>query len=102
MELFVLLEVMTDQVEWRFAIIIHGEQCVMISGVCRMLGWCADNLDYHRIVSICTDLLTTCPILEEGIHMGSSKFNERVYESKRLLRIMLFSVFFHCTRDVYM
>ena len=57
MDIFVLLmEVMTDQVEWKFVIIRFGEQYVMISGVSRMLGLCADNLDYHQHVSICTEL----------------------------------------------
>ena len=50
-DIFVLLEVMTNQVESKFAIITHGEQCVMICGVFQMLGWCADNLDYLRHVS---------------------------------------------------
>ena len=54
MEIFVLLEVMTDQVEWKFAIITHGEQCVMMVGGSRMLEWCADNLDYPQGVSITT------------------------------------------------
>ena len=63
MNIFVLLEVMKTQVEWKFVIITFGEQYVMISGVSRMLGWCADNLDYHQHVSICTELpnlLTKC------------------------------------------
>ena len=56
MELFVWLEVMPHQVELKCAIITHGEQCVMIYGVSRMLEWCADNLDYHHHVSISTRL----------------------------------------------
>ena len=54
MEMFVLLEVMTYQVEWKFAIITHGELFVMIVGESRMLEWCADNLDYPHSVSITT------------------------------------------------
>ena len=52
MEMFVLLEVMTYQVEWKFAIITHGELYVMTCGMSGMLEWCADNLDYHQHVSI--------------------------------------------------
>ena len=52
MEMFVWLEVMTDQVEWKFAIITHGELFVMMVGGSRMLEWCADNLDYPHHVSI--------------------------------------------------
>ena len=54
MEIFVWLEVMTDQVEWKFAIIIYGELFVMTIGMSRMLEWCADNLDYPQCVSITT------------------------------------------------
>ena len=54
MEMFVWLEVMTDQVEWKFAIITHGELFVMIDGMSRMLEWFADNLDYPQSVSITT------------------------------------------------
>ena len=52
--MFVLLEVMTYQVEWKFAITTHGELFVMMAGVSRMLEWCADNLDYPQHVSIIT------------------------------------------------
>ena len=51
MEIFVWLEVMPDQVELKCAIITHGGQCVMISGVSRRLEWCADNSDYQHHVS---------------------------------------------------
>ena len=54
MEMFVWLEVMTYQVEWKFAIIIYGELFVMMVGMSRMLEWCADNLDYPQSVSITT------------------------------------------------
>ena len=52
MEMFVWLEVMIYQVEWKFAIITYGELFVMIFGMSRMLEWCADNLDYPQSVSI--------------------------------------------------
>ena len=61
MEMFVWLEVMTYQVEWKFAIITYGELFVMIVGMFRMLEWCADNLDYPQSVSI-----TFCLSLNEG------------------------------------
>ena len=54
MEMSVLLEVMTYQVEWKFAIITHGELFVMIAGMSWMLEWCADNLDYPQSVSVTT------------------------------------------------
>ena len=54
MEMFVWLEVMTYQVEWKFALIEHGELFVMIVGGSRKLEWCADNLDYPQSVSIST------------------------------------------------
>ena len=57
MEIFVWLEVMTDQVELKCAIITHGGQCVMMDGMSRMLEWCADNLDCQHHVSISTRLL---------------------------------------------
>ena len=72
MELFVWLEVMPDQVELKCAIITHGEQCVMMDGVSRMLEWCADNLDYHHHVSISTrlpnffDYIGSVRVLNEG------------------------------------
>ena len=56
MEIFVWLEVMPDQVELKCAMITHGGQCVMISGMSRMLEWCADNLDYQHLVHISTGL----------------------------------------------
>ena len=56
MEIFVWLEVMPIQVELKCAITTHGGQCVMIIGISRMLEWCAENLDYHRHVSISTRL----------------------------------------------
>ena len=51
MEIFVWLEVMTDQVEWKFAIITYGELFVMMVGMSGMLEWYADNLDYLHCVS---------------------------------------------------
>ena len=54
MEIFVWLEVIIYQVEWKFAIITHGELFVVIVGMSGMLEWCADNLDYNQTVSITT------------------------------------------------
>ena len=54
MEIFVWLEVITYQVEWKFAIITYGELFVMMIGMSGMLEWCADNLDYNQTVSITT------------------------------------------------
>ena len=52
MEIFVWLEVITYQVEWKFAIIKCGELFVVMIGMSGMLEWCADNLDYPHSVSI--------------------------------------------------
>ena len=56
-----------------------------------MLGWYADNLDYHRHVSVCTEPLPRCLILDKGIWV----FIERVYvlDSIGKATIMLFSVY---------
>ena len=53
--MFVLLEVMTYQVEWKFALITFGELFAMIVGMSGKLEWCADNLDYPQSVSITTN-----------------------------------------------
>ena len=54
MEMFVWLDIITYQVEWKFAIIKYGELFVMMIGMSGMLEWCADNLEYPQSVSITT------------------------------------------------
>ena len=37
--------------EWRSASSEVGGQCVMITGMTLMHGWCADSLEYSLVVS---------------------------------------------------
>ena len=44
---------MTWKGGWRSVMTMSMAQCVMISGMFLMLGWCADSLDSIQVVSYC-------------------------------------------------
>ena len=50
LEMYVLLEEMPHQEEWRSATMASGAQCVMTFGTRMMLELSADNLDSHSQV----------------------------------------------------
>ena len=79
---------MTWKEGWRSAMTMSMAQCVMISGIFLMLGWCADSWDLTQVVSYCVPDMFPLWIL---------MYVTRLVVMKLLLPLLYFSSCSICT-----